>query len=132
MPRPDPKVTFAVLLAGGDDGGEVLLLRPEGHVDRLAEGGLPADAAELLPDKDTVIISVRIVKIVRLVRGRGPPDGVVVLQLVPAEPGAQHEDEDDEEQQQPEADDEGGALHAHILTQDDHRDHICRWLATYF
>ena len=102
MPRPDPKVTFAVLLAGGDDGGEVLLLRSEGHVDRLAEGGLPADAAELLPD------------------------GVVVLQLVPAEPGAQHEDEDDEEQQQPEADDEGGALHTHILTQDDHRDHICR------
>ena len=71
MPRPDPKVTFAVLLAGGDDGGEVLLLRPEGHVDRLAEGGLPADAAELLPDKDTVIISVGMVsRIVRIVRGQ--------------------------------------------------------------
>ena len=130
MPRPDPKVTFAVLLAGGDDGGEVLLLRSEGHVDRLAEGGLPADAAELLPDKDTVISSVRIVsrlvRIVRIVRGRGPPDCVVVLQLVPGQPGAEHEDKDDEEQQQPEADDEGGALHADILTQDDHRDHICR------
>ena len=130
MPRSDPKVTFAVLLAGGDYGGEVLLLRPEGHVDCLAEGGLAADAAELLPDKYTVISSVRIVsrlvRIVRIVRGRGPPDCVVVLQLVPGQPGAQHEDDDDEEQQQPEADDEGGALHAHILTQDDHRDHICR------
>ena len=131
MPRPDPKVTFAVLLAGGDDGGEVLLLRPEGHVDGLAEGGLSADAAELLPDEDTVISSVRIVRSQngqdgQDCQGQGAPDGVVVLQLVPAEPGAQHEDDDDEEQQQPEADDEGGALHAHILTQDDHRDHICR------
>ena len=125
MPRPDPKVTFAVLLAGGDDGGEVLLLRPEGHVDRLAEGGLPADAAELLPDEDTVIISVSRMVSRMVSKGRRPPDGVVVLQLVPGQPGAQHEDEDDEEQQQPEADDEGGALHAHILTQDDHRDHIC-------
>ena len=70
MPRPDPKVTFAVLLAGGDDGGEVLLLRSEGHVDRLAEGGLPADAAELLPDKDRVIIPVRMVsRIVSKCRG---------------------------------------------------------------
>ena len=68
MPSPDPKVTFAVLLAGGDDGGEVLLLRSEGHVDRLAEGGLPADAAELLPDNDRVISSVRMVRIVRIVR----------------------------------------------------------------
>ena len=67
MPRPDPLLfTFAVLLAGSDYGGEVLLLRSEGHVDRLAEGGLPADAAELLPDKDTVIISVRLVRIVRI------------------------------------------------------------------
>ena len=131
MPRSDPKATFAVLLAGGDYGGEVLLLRSEGHVDRLAEGGLPADAAELLPDKDTVISSVRMVsRLVRIVRivskCWGPPNVVVVLQLVPAEPGAQHEDDDDEEQQQPEADDEGGALHTDILTQDDHRDHICR------